>query len=497
MAGPTIDDVLSLCRRRGFFFPSAEIYGSIAGFYDHGPLGCELRRNIRDAWWRDMVQGRPDVVGMDCSIVTHPQVWHASGHATNFSDPMVDCRESKMRYRADQLFFCPVRSQGRTIAMVSVLEGPAMEEEARDKARAICGRMGLVADGEPLRLRPILDATAEELEKIPSPATGTPGALTAPRDFHLMLETRVGAVADAASLTYLRPETAQGIFVNFGHVVDTARQKIPFGIAQIGRSFRNEITPRNSLFRSREFEQMELEYFIAPDADWRAIHGQWVRDRLAWYSSIGVGQEWLSLEEHAPEKLAHYALACTDIAFRYPFGIQEIEGIAVRGNFDLAQHQNFSGKSLEYFDGERRYLPLAIEPSAGLDRIFLALLCSAYAEDELGGGRRTVLRLHPRLAPIKAGVFPLVKNQPKLVMLAESIAKRLSRHWNVALDSSGAIGRRYRRMDEVGTPFAITVDFQSIDDGTVTLRERDSAEQVRIAVEELVPCLRESINGPD
>jgi glycyl-tRNA synthetase len=492
-----MEQVLSLCRRRGFFFPTAEIYGSIAGFYDYGPLGCELRRNIREAWWRDVVQGRADVVGLDCSIVTHPQVWHASGHAESFSDFFVDCRESKMRYRADQLFFGAVRVDGRDLAMLSVLDGPEMAAEAAEKAMAVRKKLALAGPGEPVQLRPVLEATEEELARIPSPATGTPGTLTAPRPFHLMLETRVGSVADAATTTYLRPETAQGIFVNFSNVVDTARQKIPFGIAQVGRSFRNEITPRNSLFRTREFEQMELEYFIAPDADWQAIHGRWIRDRLDWYASIGISGDLLGRDVHAKEKLAHYALACTDITFRYPFGVQEIEGIAVRGNFDLTQHQKHSGKSLEYFDGERHYVPCVVEPSAGVDRIFLALLCAAYDEDEMDGEMRTVLRLHPRLAPIKTAVLPLVKNRPELVVLAEKIAQKLRRHWNIAFDSSGAIGRRYRRMDEVGTPFAVTVDFQSLDDGTVTLRERDSAKQLRIAAEDLVPCLRERIDGPD
>jgi glycyl-tRNA synthetase len=415
----------------------------------------------------------------------------------NFSDPVVTCRESNTEYRADQLLFADVRVDGRTIGCVCVPAGSDAEDVAAERARAVKRRLGVAGEMEPLRLRTVAEATAEELARIPSPATGTPGTLSAPRPFNLMFETRVGAAADGASTAYLRPETAQGIFVNFRNVLDSSRVKLPFGIAGIGRAFRNEIAARNFLFRSREFEQMELEYFISPEADWKTIHGEWVRRRLGWYRSIGIGEEWLGLEVHPENKLAHYARACTDIVFRYPFGMQEIEGIAARGDFDLARHQNASGKSLEYFDEDRQChcLPHVIEPSAGVDRIFLALLCAAYAEDEVGGERRTVLRLHPRIAPLKVGIFPLVKNRPELVARAEAIADSLRGHWNVSLDCVGAIGRRYRRMDEVGTPYAVTVDFQTMEDGTVTLRERDTTEQTRVQVDELIPLLRERIAG--
>ncbi|MDR2576857.1 MAG: glycine--tRNA ligase [Puniceicoccales bacterium] len=491
-----MDSILSLCRRRGFIFQSSEIYGGVAGFFDYGPIGCELKRNIKDLWWRDVVRRREDIVGIDCSTIMHPQVWKASGHADGFADPMVDCRESKMRYRADQLYFAPVSVDGKMIGYISQLEDVGMQTLAEESAQRLKAKRKIQGKMDPIQLRTIAEANAEELAQIPSPTTGNPGTLTAPRQFNLMFTTHIGAVADAASMAYLRPETAQGIFVNFKNIVDSTRVKLPFGIAQIGRAYRNEITPRNFTFRSREFEQMELEYFIAPDADWQSFHREWVETRLHWYLSLGIRRELLGQEVHAMEKLAHYARACTDITFAYPFGIQEIEGIAARGNFDLTCHQQCSGKSLEFFDEDtqQRYLPHVIEPSAGVDRVFLAVLCSAYDEDELNGERRTVLRLSPQLAPIKAGIFPLQKNKPELVQLSRSIFENLQRHWNVHWDATGAIGRRYRRMDEVGTPYAITVDFDSLENGTVTLRERDSAEQSRVAIAELVDALREKLD---
>jgi glycyl-tRNA synthetase len=410
-----------------------------------------------------------------------------------FSDPLVECRESKKRWRADQLFFAAVSVEGRIIGYVTRLEDVSMERGVEEEAQKLKAKLSVPGKLDPVKLRPIGEATAEELASIPSPATGTPGTLTAPRAFNLMFETSVGALGDVT--TYLRPETAQGIFVNFKNVLDSSRMKIPFGIAQIGRAFRNEITPRNFIFRSREFEQMELEYFIAPEADWKKFHGEWVENRLRWYRSIGIREELLGQDVHPKEKLAHYALACTDITFCYPFGVQELEGIAARGNFDLSRHQTAHGKGLEYFDEENRcrYLPHVIEPSAGVDRIFLAVLCSAYDEDEMDGERRVVLRLHPRVAPIKVAVFPLLKNKPELVELSREIFQALRCHWNVAWDAVGAIGRRYRRMDEVGTPFAITVDFESLENRTVTLRERDTGQQTRIAIDDLVPLFRERI----
>ncbi|MDR0428701.1 MAG: glycine--tRNA ligase, partial [Puniceicoccales bacterium] len=406
----SMESILSLCKRRGFIFPSSEIYGGMGGFYDYGPLGCELKKNIRDAWWRDIVHGRSDVVAIDGSIIMHPSAWKASGHVDGFSDPMVDCRESKARYRADQLFYAPVIVENQTIGHVCVLEDVSMQQRAEEAAEKLKKKLAVRGALQPIQLHSYMDASPEVQRCVPSPATGTPGALTPPRSFNLMFETHVGAVCDNASIAYLRPETAQGIFVNFKNVLDTTQKKIPFGIAQVGRAFRNEITPRNFIFRSREFEQMELEYFISPKADWQNMHSQWVELRLQWYRSIGIRPELLGLQVHASDKLAHYSKACTDITFSYPFGEQEMEGIAMRGNFDLFQHQSCSGKNLEYFDEEtrERYLPSVIEPSAGVDRIFLAVICSAYAEDEIDGEKRTVLHLHPRLAPIKAAVFPLV-----------------------------------------------------------------------------------------
>ncbi|MDR1456574.1 MAG: glycine--tRNA ligase [Puniceicoccales bacterium] len=492
-----MDEILSLCRRRGFIFPSSEIYGGLAGFYDYGPLGCELKKNIRDAWWQDMVHRRDDIVGMDGSIIMHPGVWKASGHVDGFSDPMVDCRESKMRYRADQLFYASVEVDRQIIGYVCVLEDSSMEVAALEAAKQLKSKLPVRGELQPLQLKCYMDAPETVQKLIPSPATGTPGALTPPRAFNLMFATHVGAVCDDASAAYLRPETAQGIFVNFKNILDSVHRKLPFGVAQIGRAFRNEITPRNFIFRSREFEQMELEYFIGPDADWEDLHRQWVEERLHWHHSIGIRPELLGLQVHAKEKLAHYSRACTDITFRYPFGQQELEGIAARGNFDLTRHQEASGKSLEYFDEEMRkkYIPHVIEPSVGVDRVLLAVLCSAYGRDKIDGEERTVLRLHPRVAPIKAAIFPLVKNKPEVVLMAQDIHRQLMKRWNVAYDASGAIGRRYRRMDEVGTPFAITVDFESLENGTVTLRERDSTKQRRMDAREIMDHIADAINS--
>jgi len=351
-----------------------------------------------------------------------------------------------------------------------------------------------------LRCTPVKDfteATAEEQALIPSPATGEP-TLTAPRDFNLMFQTNVGAMADAASVAYLRPETAQGIFTNFKNVVATGRVKVPFGIGQIGKAFRNEITPRNFIFRSREFEQMEIEYFIPPDEDaWRIFHERWLQDSHKFLLSIGLNPDFLSFDVHPDHKLAHYARACTDIMFKFPFGTQELQGVAARGCFDLTAHSGASGKSMEYYDEERKekYVPHVIEPSIGVDRLMLAVLTSAYCEDEVGGEKRTLLKFHPKLAPIKAAVFPLVKNKPELMEKARALFERLQRRYNVEFDASGAIGRRYRRMDEVGTPFCITVDFETLEDDTVTLRERDSTEQRRVSLSELLEYLEEQIEG--
>ncbi len=486
----TTEEIITLCRRRGFVFQSSEIYGGLNGFFDYGPLGTELRRNIKDAWWQDMVHRRDDIVGVDCSILMHPRVWEASGHVEGFSDPLVDCRESKMRYRADQLFFAAVTVDGRTLGYVSVLEDGNMQPEAEEKAGELKRKEAAQGTLGPVELRPYTEATPDEQPLVPSPATGKPGSLTPPRNFNLMFETHVGALRDASSVSYLRPETAQGIFAEFRNIVDTGRVKVPFGIAQVGRSFRNEITPRNFIFRSREFEQMEMEYFIPPDEDlWPRIHREWIDWCHQWLVSIGLRPELLEEDVHPEDKLAHYSRACTDLTFRYPFGTQELWGIAARGDFDLRRHQEFSGKSMEYFDEDRKakYIPHVIEPAVGVDRIFLAVLCSAYAIDEIGGETRTVLRLHPRLAPYKAAVLPLVKNKPPLVERARALYHRLREEVPVFFDQSGAIGRRYRRQDEIGTPYCLTVDFETVEaDGSVTLRDRDTCEQERVTEDEAV-----------
>jgi len=494
-----MDELIGLCRRKGFVFQSSEIYGGINGFFDYGPMGVELRKNIKDAWWKDMVHRREDVVGVDCSIIMHPKVWQASGHVEGFSDPMVDCRESKMRYRADQLFFAPVIVEGETIGYVSVMEDATMGVEAGEKAAEMKRKLAKQGELAPLELKPYTEARPEEYELVPSPATGKPGSLTAPRDFNLMFETSVGAVRDDSSRAYLRPETAQGIFAEFRNVVDTGRVKVPFGIAQVGRSFRNEITPRNFIFRSREFEQMEMEYFISPDEEeWKRVHREWIDWCRDWLISIGLTPGKIAEDVHPENKLAHYSRACTDLTFEYPFGVQEIWGIAARGNFDLSQHQKHSGKSMEYFDEARKekYIPHVIEPAVGVDRIFLAVLCSAYEIDEVGGEKRTVLKFHPRLAPIKAAILPLVKNKPPLVERARALHDRLQRRFPVFYDASGAIGRRYRRQDEVGTPFCLTVDFDTVEkDNLITIRDRDTCEQERVTEDEAIARITAAVYG--
>ncbi len=466
-----MDNISSLCKRRGFIFQSSEIYGGINGFWDYGPMGCELKRNVREAWWHDIVRIREDIVGLDASIIMHPKVWEASGHVGGFSDPMVDCRDCKKRHRADQL-----------------CEEQGLELIQSDKNWVL--PEGVTCSG-----------------------CGSTN-LTEPRSFDLMFKTYVGPVEDDSSRAYLRPETAQGIFVQFNNVLATSRQKVPFGIAQIGKAFRNEINPRNYTFRSREFEQMELEFFIKPGTseEW---HKYWVEQRLNWYQSIGLPLKDLEFDVHPQEKLAHYASACTDIMYRFPFGLQELEGIAARGCFDLEQHQKCSGKSHEYFDQQNneRYLPHVIEPSAGVDRITLALICNAYAEEwipkaggdtipaEPGAKRapegyeaRTVMHFHPRIAPIKIAVFPLVKNKPELVAKAREVFAPLQRKYACFWDQVGAIGRRYRRQDEIGTPFCVTVDFDTLEDDTVTLRHRDSMQQERMSITELYARMSQELS---
>jgi glycyl-tRNA synthetase len=436
-----MEKLVSLCKRRGFVFQSSEIYGGLGSVWDYGPLGVELKRNIKDRWWRAMVHARDDIEGLDAGILMHPKVWEASGHISGFTDPLVDCKQCKNRFRAD---------------------------DPRIKG----------TPGEP-------DAQC--------PVCGTKGNLTAPRMFNLMFRTFMGPVEEAASVVYLRPETAQGIYVNYLNVLQGSRQKVPFGVAQIGKAFRNEITPGNFIFRTREFEQMEMQFFVRPgtDEEWFEF---WRRERMQWHQDLGIRPEKLRWHQHGPEELAHYAKAAYDIEYEFPFGWHEFEGVHNRTDFDLSRHQQFSGKKLEYFDQERneRYLPYVVETSVGADRTALVVLCDAYHEEEVEGEVRVVLRLNPAIAPIKAAVLPLVKKDG-LPEIAERIFHDLKGRFNVFYDDGGSIGRRYRRQDEAGTPFCITVDGQSKEDATVTVRHRDTLAQDRVAADRLVAYLTERL----
>jgi glycyl-tRNA synthetase len=497
----SMETLVALCKRRGFIFQSSEIYGGINGFFDFGPLGAELKKNIRDCWWNDMVRRRDDIVGIETSIIMHPKVWEASGHVAGFTDPLVDCRVSKQRYRADQLFFASVVVDGKTVGYVSALESERTVEALQEAAEAFKRKKAVQGKLEAVQARDMTEARPDEIALIPSPATGEPGSLTPPRSFNMMFQTNVGAMTDAASVAYLRPETAQGMFADFKSVVDTGRVKLPFGIAQIGKSFRNEITPRNFIFRSREFEQMEMEYFIHEDADWAKCHREWINWCKDWLVSIGLPESHLSEYNHPKEKLAFYSRGTTDIMFRYPFGVQELWGIAARGDYDLKQHEKHSGVPQAIFDEatKKKFVPHVIEPAVGVDRIFLAALCAGYAEEDVKDDKgnvekRTVLRLSPRIAPVKVAILPLVKNKPDLVARAEELHSRLKRKYAVFYDESGAIGRRYRRQDEIGTPWCVTIDFETIEkDGSFTLRERDSMKQRRIQEAELFALLEEKV----
>ncbi len=434
-----MDKVVALCKRRGLIFPASEIYGGIANTYDYGHYGVLLKNNVVNAWWKSMIQERDDVVAVDSAIIQHPRTWEASGHLEGFTDPLVDCRTCKLRFRADHI--------------EEVRAGTAEHPEVR------CGRAPSKLPGD----HPDCD-------------------LTDPREFNLMFETTIGPVKDAASTVFLRPETAQGIFLDFRTTLQYARRKPPFGIAQVGKSFRNEITPGNFVFRTLEFEQMEMEFFVPP-ADAEGWHEYWMQARLDWYVGLGISRENLRLREHGPEELSHYSSATSDIEYLYPIGWLELEGIANRGDFDLTQHARFSGQKLEYVDtasGER-YVPHVVEPAGGVGRTVLALLCDAYDEDEIGGERRTVLRLRPSMAPVKVAVLPLVNRdgQPEK---ARAIYEDLRSRVPAEYDAGGSIGRRYRRQDEIGTPWGVTIDHQTMEDDTVTLRDRDTLEQVRVPV---------------
>ncbi len=428
-----MEKLVSLCRRRGFIFPSSEIYGGLSSCWDYGPLGVELKRNIKQAWWQAVVQKRDDMVGLDTSILMHPQVWAASGHMEGFSDPLVECKSCHLRWRAD---------------------------EPKDDKCPACG-----------------------------------GELTEPRQFNLMFKTFMGPVEDEASIVFLRPETAQGIFVNFQNVVNSTRKRLPFGIAQIGKSFRNEITTGNFIFRSREFEQMEIEFFVKPGTD-KEWFDYWLKERLNWYTELGIKEANLRLRQHTKGELAHYAKECYDIEYLFPMGWSELEGIANRGDFDLVQHANFSGKSLSYLDEEikEHIIPYIIEPSAGVDRSALALLCDAYDEEPDKDEIRVLLHLNPALSPIKVAVLPLSRREP-LVKAAKELYADLRQCWMAGYDDAQSIGRRYRRQDEIGTPFCVTVDFQSLEDKQATIRERDSMKQIRVPIEELETALSAKLSG--
>ncbi len=434
MKNDLMDKIVSLSKRRGFVFQSSEIYGGLNGCWDYGPLGVELLNNIKQAWWRAMTF-RDDVEGIDASILMHPKVWEASGHVENFTDPMVDCKECKARFRADQI------------------------EDAECGNKGYKGRKASKCFEE--------------------------GKFTDARNFNLMFKTYIGAIESEDSIAYLRPETAQGIFVNFNNVKESTRQKLPFGIAQIGKAFRNEINTKNFLFRTREFEQMEMQYFVKPGSD-EEKYEFWRERRINWWVEHGISRERLQFAPHPADKLAHYAKAAVDVEFDFPFGWGEIEGIHNRGDFDLSQHTKFSGKKLDYFDEQtkERFIPFVIETSAGASRGFMAFLCNAYDEDEAPTSdgkaeKRTVLHFHPKLAPIKCAVFPLV-NKDGLQDISHNITDELQKSFNVFYDESGAVGRRYRRQDECGTPYCITVDYDTIQDNTVTIRDRDSMKQERI-----------------
>jgi glycyl-tRNA synthetase len=446
----TMDKIVSLCKRRGLIFPASEIYGGIANTYDYGHYGVLLKNNVTALWWKAMIQERDDIVALDSAIIQHPRTWEASGHLAGFTDPLIDCRTCKLRFRADHL--------------EEVRTGAAQHDEVR------CGHAPSKLPGE----HPDCD-------------------LTEAREFNLMFETSIGPVRDDGSRVFLRPETAQGIFLEFKQTLQYARRKPPFGIAQIGKSFRNEITPGNFVFRTLEFEQMEMEFFVPP-AEAQKWHEHWLEERVNWYVRLGLDRERLRLREHGPEELSHYSSATSDVEYLYPIGWSELEGIANRGDFDLTQHAKFSGEKLEYVDPQtkERYVPHVIEPAAGVGRTILALLCDAYDEDEQGGEQRTVLRLHPTVAPVKVAVLPLLRKDghPELARkVYESLRPRMSAEY----DESGAIGRRYRRQDEIGTPFAVTIDHQSVEDHTVTLRQRDSLQQDRIAIDQLAGELEERI----
>lgn len=527
--------LVSVCRKRGFIFGSSEIYGGINGFWDYGPLGVELKNNIKAAWWHDMVRNPPlgpdgkeiQMVGVDCSIIMNPKVWEASGHVGGFADPMVDCKACKARFRADQFVGIEIaRDQFSDTSegpKQFYLSGVGTKDEVLELHRKSIEKLqkapGALSPTQ-MTILTYLEIPEVARSKVPCPECKQSGHLTEPRAFNLMFQTYVGALQDAANIAYLRPETAQGIFANFKNVVDSSRVKIPFGIAQIGKAFRNEINPRNYTFRSREFEQMEIEFFCHPDESMKWFE-YWRSVRKEWYTKLGIKSDKLRPRDQGEKELAHYSKACTDIEYMFPFSDepQELEGVAHRGAYDLTQHSKHSGKDMSYFEEDLwakadksaygndkkaleaaklnlpyRYVPHVIEPSAGADRFTLAVLCEAYCEDKVPNDKgepeeRLVMKFHPRLAPIKAAIFPLV-NKEGMPDKAYALYRELKNDFNVQFDDKGAVGRRYRRQDEAGTPCCITIDGQTLQDETVTIRDRDSLQQRRVKMAAVADELR-------
>jgi glycyl-tRNA synthetase len=495
-----IEKIVSLSKRRGFVFQSSEIYGGLNGCWDYGSLGVELLKNIKEEWWKFMTY-RENIEGLDASILMHPKVWEASGHVENFTDPMIDCRQCKARFRVDVLADS-LNEKKKKKALDALKEKMTISAPLYNKYEIIVNKVKSELKEEEDEANELfnalldnVDLNGELLAELNCPQCGNKGTFTSARQFNLMFKTFIGSVEDSNAVVYLRPETAQGIFVNFLNVQGSSRQKLPFGIAQIGKAFRNEINTKNFLFRTREFEQMEMQFFVKPSEDTK-WYNYWKEERINWFYNLGMTKDKLRFHDHPKNKLAHYAKEATDVEYLFPFGWGEIEGIHNRTNFDLSRHEEFSGKSLKYFDEEtkEKFTPYIIETSAGASRSFMAFLVDAYAEEEVNGETRAILKFHPKLAPVKAAIFPLV-NKDGMPEISRNIEKDLRRYLKVFYDDKGAVGRRYRRQDEAGTPYCITVDTQTLEDQTVTVRERDSMLQERISTDNIKNYLLEKILG--
>jgi len=477
-----IEILTSISKQRGFIFQSSEIYGGLGSTWDYGPLGIELKRNVKNLWWKSMVTSRDNIVGMDTAILMHPNVWEASGHVKNFHDPLVDNKESKKRYRVDHL----LEDQDKQIIdkLVDLIDSNVSYANNEEKIQAI---VSFLLDNE--------DKSDEILKncEVIDPHSNTKGDWTKIRQFNLMFKTHVGPVSDSSSAVYLRPETAQGIFVNFLNVQATSRQKLPFGIAQIGKAFRNEITTGNFIFRTREFEQMEMEFFCKSNETKKWLE-YWSNERLTWFKSLGITENKLRLRPHGADELAHYSSACFDVEYQFDFGWSELEGIADRGTYDLDQHMKHSNKKLTYFDqaNNEHITPAVVESSAGVDRAVLTILADSFVQEEVNGEKRNVMKFNPKIAPITAAVFPLF-NKEGMPEIAKKIVKDLKKKFSTFYDAGGSIGKRYRRQDEAGTPFGITVDHDTLKDNTVTLRDRDTMEQKRISIDSIVNAIQDSL----